>query len=187
MERDRFKVDAAAIYNPRVPNQRVVVYNFNIPLNRLSDLATFEFVRQELETDFPGEADGVVVSPYFQLSAVYVLVNTTTNEERIWCGSFHPRARNLAQLTAFRPFDPAFFPLYALENSQPERVANRLSTFVNGQDSVWRFDRLISVVVSFQTTLDLSHSLFNRHARFRQHGQTRPSKKNWKIYTTFFD
>ena len=83
MERDRFKLDAAAIYDPRVPNQRVVVYNFNIPLNRLSDLATFEFVRQELETDFPAEADGVVVSPYFQLSAVYVLVNTATNEERI--------------------------------------------------------------------------------------------------------
>ena len=187
MERDRFKLDAAAIYDPRVPNQRVVVYNFNIPLNRLSDLATFEFVRQELETDFPAEADGVVVSPYFQLSAVYVLVNTTTNEERIWCGSFHPRARDLAQLTAFRPFEAAHFPLYALENSQPERVANKLSTFVNGQDSVWQFNRLISVVVSFQTTLDLSHSLFNRHARFRQHGRTGPAKKNWKTFSAFFD
>ena len=187
MERDRFKLDAAAINDRRDPNVRILVYNFNIPFNRLRDLATFEFVRQELERDFPLEADGIVVPSYFQLSAVYVLVNTTTNEERVWCGSFHPRGRDLAQLTAFRAFEPAVFPRYVLENSEPEHVANKLATFVNGQDSVWRYDRLISVVVSFQTTLHLRHPLFERHARFREHGQAGPAKKNWKTYTTFFD
>ena len=187
MERDRFKLDAAAIYDRQNPNRRILVYNFNIPFDRLCDLATFEFVRQELERDFPLEADGVLVPPYFQLSAVYVLVNTTTNEERIWCGSFHPRGRDLAQLTAFRAFEPTVFPPYALENSDPEHVANKLSAVVNGQDSVWQFDRLISVVVSFQTTLYLRHPLFERHARFREHGRTGPAKKNWKVFTTFFD
>lgn len=187
MERDRFKLDAAAIYDPRAPNQRIVVYNINVPFARLRDLATFEQVRQVLETDFPAQANGVVVSPYFQLSAVYVLVNTTTNEERIWTGSFHPRAREAAQLTAFRPFDPASFAQYALTNSEPDRVANKLSTFVNGQDSVWRFNRLNSVVVSFQATLHLSHPLFERHDRFRQQNRTGAAKKNWKVYTTFFD
>ena len=187
MQQDNFKLDAASIYDPRAQHQRVVVYNFNVPVERLRDIATFEFVRQVLVTDFPGTAPGVLVTPYFQLSAVYVLINTVTNEERLWCGSFHPRARDLAQLTVFRPFEPASFAQYALTQSDPDRVYNKLSTFVNGKDSVWKFDRLISVVISFQTTLNLTHPLFVRHPNFIGHGQAGPSRKNWKVFTTFFD
>ena len=187
MQRERFKLDAAAIYDPRVPHQRVLVYNFNVPIAKLEELDTFEFVRQALETDFPANAQGIVVAPYFQLSAVYVLVNTVTNEERIWCGSFHPRARDLAQLTVFRPFEPVTFSQYALTHSNPERVYNKLSTFVNGKDSVWKFDRLISVVISFQTTLHLSHPLFVHQAKFAEHGPAGRHRKNWKVFTTLFD
>ena len=93
MQHQDFKLDGAAILDFRNPNERVIVYNFNVPVERLRDIATFEFVRQVLVTDFPGTAPGVLVTPYFQLSAVYVLINTVTNEERLWCGSFHPRAR----------------------------------------------------------------------------------------------
>ena len=187
MQRENFKLDAAAIYDPRARHQRVVVYNFNVPSQRLQDLDTFNFVRQVLETDFPANAPGVIVAPYFQLSAVYVLINTVTNEERIWSGSFHPRARDLAQLTVFRPFEPASFAQYALTHSDPDRVYNKLSTFVNGKDSVWKFDRLISVVISFQTTLHLTHSLFVRHTKFAEHGRAGQNKKNWKVFTTLFD
>ena len=187
MQRDNFKLDAAAIYDPRARHQRVVVYNFNVPVQRLQDLATFEFVRQVLETDFPATAPGILVPPYFQLSAVYVLINTVTNEERIWCGSFHPRARDLAQLTVFRPFEPASFAQYALTHSDPNRVYNKLSTFVNGKDSVWKFDRLVSVVISFQTTLNVTHPLFARQPNFIQHGRAGPNRKNWKVFTTYFD
>lgn len=188
MQRDSFKLDAAAIYDPRQPTERVVIYNFNVPLNRLRNLETFEFVRQVLETDFPPEANGIVVSAYFQLSAVYVLVNVNTNEERVWAGSFNPRGRELAQLTPFQRFEPATFAQYALAHSDPDNAANKLTTFVQGQDSVWRFDRLISVVISFQTTLHLSHPLFVRHPEFRRHhGRSGFAKKNWKVFTTVFD
>jgi hypothetical protein len=187
MERDRFKLNAAAIYDPRQPNQRVLVYNFNIPLDRLYDLATFEFVRQVLETDFPPQATGVVVPLYFQLSAVYLLVNSDTGEERIWTGSFHPRAREATQITDFRVFEPATFSNYAFENSQPQRVINKVAVFGDGFDSVWRFQRLISVVVSCQATLHLIHPIFDNHAKFRQHGHGGATKKNWKVHTTFFD
>ena len=187
MQRDNFKLDAAAIYDPRAPQQRVVVCNFNVPLQRLQDLATFEFVRETLETDFPANAQGVAVGSYFQLSAVYVLVNTVTNEERLWCGSFNPRARELSQLTTFRPFEPATFSQYVLTHANPERIYNKLLNVVNGDTSVWKFDRLISVVISFQTTLHLSHSFFVRHPHFTQHGRTGPNKKNWKVFTTLYD
>lgn len=187
MQRERFKLDAAAIYDPRQPNQRVVINNYNVPMTRLQTIETFEFVRQELETDFPLEADGIISSGYFQLSAVYVLVNVNTNEERIWSGSFNPRGRDLAQLTPFQRFEPASFARYTLTHSDPDYAANKLSVFIQGQDSVWRFERLISVVISFQTTLHLSHPFFVRHPEFRQHGRGGPAKKNWKVYTTFFD
>jgi hypothetical protein len=187
MQRDSFKLDAAAVYDPRQPNQRVIVYNFNLPVNRLGNLETFEFVHQILETDFPPEAEGVVISPYFQLSAVYVLVNTNTNEERIWAGSFNPRGRELAQLTPFQPFNFATFTQYALTYTDPEYATNKLSTFVQGQDSVWRFQRLISAVVSFQTTLHLNHPVFLRRPQLRHHGRTRSNKKNWKTITSVFD
>lgn len=187
MQRDSFKLDAAAIYDPRHPNQRVLINNINVPVARLGHLETFEFVRQVLETDFPPEAEGVIIPGYFQLSAVYVLINVNTNEERIWCGSFNPRGRDLAQLTPFRSYESASFAQYALTHSDPDYATNKLTTFVQGQDSVWRFQRLISVVISFQTTLHLSHPLFVRHPKFRQHGRGGPAKKNWKVYTTFFD
>jgi len=187
MQRDSFKLDAAAVYDPRQPHQRVVVYNFNVPLARLRNLETFEFIRQVLVTDFPPEAVGVVVSPYFQLSAVYTLVNVETNQERIWVGSFNPRGRDLAQLTPFQRFDFAAFPQYALDHSDPDYAANKLSTFVNGQDSVWRFQSLVSIVVSHQVTLHLNHPFFVRHPQFRHHGRTGSTKKNWKTSTTIFD
>jgi len=187
MERDSFKLDTAAIYDPRHPSQRVIIFNFNVPMDRLRNQETFEFVRQLLETDCPLEAESVVIPPYFQLSAVYVLVNVNTNQERIWAGSFNPRGRELAQLTPFRQYDSASFVHYALIHSEPEHATNKLSSFVQGQDSEWRFERLISVVISIQTTLHLNHPFFVRHPHFRQHGRTGSAKKNWKVITTHFD
>ena len=187
MQRDSFKLDAAAIYDPRRPQQRVVVFNYNLPLNRLENLDTFEFVRQDLENNFPSQAEAVIHPGYFQLSAVYVLVNVNTNQERVWAGSFNPRGRDLAQLTPFQRFEPATFAPYAHHHSDPNYAANKLSTFVQGQDSVWRFERLISVVISFQTTLHLNHPFFVRHPQLRHHGRTGSAKKNWKTFTTNFD
>jgi hypothetical protein len=141
-----------------------------------------------LETNFPPEAKGTVVAPYFQLSAVYVLININTNEQRTWAGSFSPRGRELAQLTPFQRFNSETFSQYALTHSDPDQAANKLSVFIHGQESVWRFERLISVVISFQTTLHMNHPFFVRNPHFRQqHGRTGSNKKNWKTVTTVFD
>jgi hypothetical protein len=187
MQRDTFKLDSAAIYDPLHPNQRLVICNFNIPLTKLRNLETFETVRQHLETNFPLEAEAIAVPGYFQLSAVYLLINIETNETRTFAGSFNPRGRDLAQITPFQLFEPTTFSEYALVHSDPDDIANKLASFVQGQESVWRFERLISVVVTFQTSLHLNHPIFERHPHFRQHGRGGAAQKSWKVFTTVFD
>lgn len=187
MQQDRFKLDAAAINITGAPSQRVVVYNFNIPLGRLEDVASFEQVCQKLETDFPPEANGVIVSPYFQLSAVYMLINSATNEERMWSGSFQPKGRDFSKLTDFQKFEPTTFLQYAMTHSNPRYVINKMDSFVNGEESLWRFSHLISVVISLQATLHMTHPLFVNRPGFTNTGRAGPNKKNWKVLTTFFD
>ena len=183
MQQERFKLDAAAISDTSSPQQRVIVYNFNVPIERAQDRASFELVRQQVETDFPQGVAGTVTSPYFQLSAVYTIVNRETNEERLWLGSFNPRARDLSQLTAFRPFDANSFVQYAVANSEPERVRNKLTNVVNGKDSVWSLGQLLSIIVSVQATIRLNHSLFVQHPQLvHNHGGNKR-----KVFTTFFD
>ena len=115
MNYQEFKLDGAAILDSDSPQQRIVVYHFNIPVDRAQDIATFERVRQQIEQDFPAESNRDVDVPlYFQISAVYNLVHRETGEERLWQGSFNPRSRDLGQVTVFRPFDSQTFVDYAL-------------------------------------------------------------------------
>lgn len=163
MQYDQFKLDAAAIVDNRQPQNRIVVYNFNVPLRLSQDVSAFERIRQQVETDFPANAQGSVIPPYYQITAVYTLVHRATGEQRLWVGSFNARARNVSQVTAFRPLDHATFVQYALTNCQLERVQNRLTAVVTGKDSVWTLEEVKSLVVSVQSTVRLNHSVFLRH------------------------
>jgi hypothetical protein len=110
-----FKLDGAALYDSSSPHQRIVVYHFNIPIDRCETIDTFETIQRQLETDFPLEDQARVVLPlYFQISAVYVLINRETLEQRNWLGSFNPRSRDSGQITIYRPFDRQTFVPYAL-------------------------------------------------------------------------
>jgi len=161
-EHERFKLDAAAIPPLRFPQQRVIVYNFNIPIALSQDLPTLQRVQQQIEQDLPANAAGTIQPAYFQITAVYTLIHQTTQEIRVWTGSYSPRARDVAQVTAFRPFDATTFVNYCSLNSAPERVRNKLSAVVNGRQSVWSLDRLISIVITVQASVALNHPIFIR-------------------------
>ena len=164
MQYDEFKLDGAAILDSDSPHQRIVLYNFNVPADRSQDPAAFEAIRRLVETDFPPEDRGRVAVPlYFQLSAVYTLVHRETGEERLWQGSFNPRSRDLGRVTVFRPFEPETFVEYVLSRSSTENVLHQLQSRVQGKDSVWSVDRLLSIIVSVQATVRTTHRVFVNH------------------------
>ena len=164
MNYQEFKLDGAAILDSDSPQQRIVVYHFNIPVDRAQDIATFERVRQQIEQDFPAESNRDVTVPlYFQISAVYNLVHRDTGEERLWQGSFNPRSRDLGQVTVFRQFDPQTFVNYALTRSSTERVLHELNSRTQGKDSVWSVSELLSVIITVQATVRIRHPVFLRH------------------------
>ena len=180
-EQDRFKLDGACIAIHRRPNERVIVYNFNIPAALTQDPATFQTILTQLESDFPAQSAGTVTPCYFQLTAVYTIVHSQTNEERLWLGSFNPRARELSQVTAFRPFEARTFIEYCLTNTQPDRVYNKLA-LVGGRDSDWVFGAIKSIVVTVQCVVTLQHIVFTNYNHWNNHGRWNRSRKVFTIY-----
>lgn len=176
MPYDELTLDAAALHDSQSPHQRIIIYNFNIPVGQSENPDTFETVRRQIETDFPIQDQGRIVVPlYFQICAVYVLVHRDTGEERTWQGSFNPRSRDLGQVTVFRPFDHQTFVPYALSRSRSQYVLNELNNRVDGQDSVWSVDRILSIIVSVQATVRIAHVVFQRHPELlrRRHARGR--------------
>lgn len=182
-EYDRFKLDGAVIPMSGRPNQRVVVYNYNVPVDRVASVETFELIHRNILTDLPVGVAGTITPAYFQLTAVYSLVHNATNEERIWAGSFNPRAREMSQITAFRPFDAETFVGYCFNNSQVGRIFDKLNTFAPGRESVWRLNNIVSVVVSVQAVIRPNHTLFVNHPDLIFNGV----QQRRKVFRTYFD
>lgn len=165
MQHELFKLDAASLRDLDTPGQRIVVYHFNLPsATHTPHRASFETVLGQVERDFlPASRQNVVVPLYFQISAVYNLIHNTTGEERLWQGSFNPRSRDLGQVSPFRPFDPASFVDFAHTRSQTDRVFQQLSRTADEKESTWTLGDILSVIISFQATLRLEHSIFTSH------------------------
>jgi hypothetical protein len=171
MQHQYFKVDGAAIVDRDNPHQRILVYNVNIPVERAQSEETFETVRHLVNTDFPEEDRGRLVYPlYFQISAVYTLIHRQTGEERVWSGSYSPRARNLGEITAFRPYNSDTFVQYALQHCSPNRITERLDSRTSGVESAWTVGQILSVVVSIQATARTNHVVFRNHPTLLGHG-----------------
>lgn len=185
-EYERFKLDAAAIQIARSAQQRIIVYNFNLPIEYAQIAAHWETVLQKVETDLPPRAAGTISPPYFQLTAVYTIVHRNTNEERLWLGSFNPRARDLSQVTAFRPVDPSAFVNYCLTNSEPNRVRNKLDGVVNTRNSVWNLGEILSIIASVQSTVQSTHPIFYNHPELFQYGGDRAQHKR-SVFRLYFD
>lgn len=183
-EHERFKLDGAALKVARNHQQRIIIYNFNLPIDVAQTRQHWETVFSRIELDLPFGAPGTIYPPYFQLTAVYYIVHRTTNEERLWLGSFNPRARDLSQITAFRPIDANTFVDYCLANSQPDRVRNKLDGGVNTRDSVWNLGDILSIIVTVQSTVHQDHIIFQRHPELlNQHG----GRFKRSVYRVYFD
>jgi len=183
-EHERFKLDGAAIPVVRFQQQqRIIVYNFNIPIALGQDRAILQRVQQQIETDLPAGAPGTLNPAYFQITAVYTLIHEGTNETRLWLGSYTPRARDLSQVTAFRPFDANTFVDYCALNAAPERVRNKLTAVVNGRNSLWALDTLISLIISVQATVSLEHPIFTQQPILAHQAQQR--RRN--VFRIYFD
>lgn len=68
----------------------------------------------------------------------------------------------------------SFVP-YALSRSRPQYVLNELNNRVEGQESVWSVDRILSIIISVQATVRTTHIVFERHPHLLggQHGPER--------------
>jgi len=183
-QQERFKLDAAAVNISGRQQQRIIVYNFNIPIDLAQDPANWEIVRQQILTDLPPAAPGTISQPYFQLTAVYTLIHRNTNEERLWLGSFNPRGRELSQITAFRPVDHETFVDYSVVNSEPIRVRNRLDSGVNTRDSVWTLGNILSIIASFQSTVSTNHLI--NHPELLTHSR-HGAKNRRNVFRIYYD
>lgn len=185
-EYERFKLDAAAIQIARYPQQRIIVYNFNIPIQQAQEPANWNLVHQQVETDLPSAGVGIISPPYFQLTAVYTIIHRNTLEERLWLGSFNPRARDLSQITAFRPFESTSFVNYCVTNSEPNRVRNKLDSVVNTRNSVWNLGEILSIIVSVQSTVNTNHIIFHNRPELSNNGGNRARQKR-SVFRFYFD
>lgn len=185
-QQERFKLDAAAIQLSRLQQQRIIIYNFNIPIDQAQSPASWETVRQQILADFPPGAPGSISQPYFQLTAVYTIIHRNTNEERLWLGSFNPRARDLSQITAFRPLDHDTFVNYSVVNSEPTRVRNKLDSGVNTRNSVWNLGNILSIIASVQSTVSTSHLIFHNHPELLHYGRHGAHHKR-SVFRLYFD
>lgn len=168
-----FKLDAAAFFDQQHPQHRAVVYNFNVPIRLVQDLATFQTIRTQVETDFPpGNTTDTVYHPSYQISAVYTLTNSNTGEERIWKGSFNPRGRDWSQITVFRLLDHGTFVNDARANCSHDHMLNRLSVRLEGKDSAWNLGEILAAIITVQATVRTTHPVFLRYPRllYNHHG-----------------
>lgn len=182
-EHERFKLDGAAIRVSPIQQQSIIVYNFNLPIVLAQDPVNWETVRQHVETDLPLNAVGTINPPFFQITAVYTLVHQNTNEERLWLGSFNPRARDLSQITAFRPFQAADFVAYCVLNADPERVTNKLTAVVNGRNSLWVLNNILSLIVTVQATVAPQHPIFLARPTLAHP----PHQRRRNVFRVYFD
>lgn len=174
MPYNEFRLDAAALEVADNPNIRIVTYHFNIPVRLTPERATFERVLQQIQQDFPDNSQQqVTIVPYFQISAVYTLIHRTSGAERLWQGSMNPRSRERGQVTPFRHLNPANFVDFTHGRSQTQHVLHALNNITDQQNTEWAVSEILSVVVSVQTTVRLTHPVFHIHPQLLGHGVRR--------------
>ena len=157
---DVFKVTAASIRHSETQSERLVLYNINLPVHLISNENVYNVIRDTIVRDFDNNS-GI----YFQISAVYTLVNRDTGDLRTWTGSFNPRNPQPNQLTTHRRFEPDTFIDFAPANSSIEVVLQRLTANHVADEKTWLL--LNSIVFYFQCKLRASHRLFQHRPRLQ--------------------
>jgi hypothetical protein len=156
MNRLDLKVDAIVI-GPRLAagdRRLILVYNINIPAYLSHEERTVAVARAQalLESDFRN------TDVQYQVTASYFLRHTHTDFERFWNGSFYARGNSPAQLSGFERFNSLTF---ATNVQRAMRDAERKLTYT-GLDTVWKFDRLNSIILNVQSKIRANHPVFGK-------------------------
>jgi len=146
------------------------LYNVNVPVHLISNDNVYNVIKNTIVRDFHNDP-GI----YFQLSAIYTLVNRHTGDLRTWTGSFNPRNPQPNQLTTHRRFEPDTFIDFARANSSIEVVLQRLTANHVADEKTWLL--LNSIVFNFQCKLRASHRLFLHRPQLRHVGASSTHKK----------
>ena len=160
-----FKVNAISVRHSATDNERLVSYNINLPVPLIPNENVYSVIRDLIVHDFDNSP-----SIYFQISAVYTLVNRDTGDLRTWTGSFNPRNRQVSQLSAHRRFEADSFINFARANCSVEVAVQKLtanSTTAAGKTSVWSLQDLNAIIFSFQCRLRPTHRLFQLRPQLR--------------------
>ena len=163
-----FKVNAISVRHPETTNnERLVSYNINLPVPIIPNENVYSVIRDTIVHDFDNSP-----SIYFQISAVYTLVNRETGDLRTWTGSFNPRNRQVSQLSAHRLFEADSFVNFARANCSVEVAVQKLTANSDarttaGKTSVWSLQDLKAIIFTFQCRLYLTHRLFTIRPQLR--------------------
>jgi hypothetical protein len=157
LTRNDLKVDATTLRGDR---SLIVFFNINIPLRIVQDSqATLYNTCLQIE-HFINDNFNATDAVYYQVTATYYIINKHTGEGRLWGGSFSPRANSVAQLSPFQKY---------IQNNTFATVVVGASTNVEeklqwvGKDTNWEFDRLESIIVNVQSSVNNDHETIERH------------------------
>jgi hypothetical protein len=170
---DTFKVTALSIRHSRNKTERLVSYNVNVPVHLISNENVYNVIRDTIVRDFDNNS-GI----YFQLSAIYTLVNRDTGNLRTWTGSFNPRNPQPSQLSTHRRFEPDTFIDFARANSSIEAVLQKLTANYATDGKTWSLQDLKSIIFSFQCKLRASHWLFQHRPQLQHVRASRTHKQH---------
>lgn len=164
------RVDCTALYNLKRDNYLIIMnvnYNYNIITNATLFREALQKTANFIET---AVSDHGPVS--YQVNASYYIRHQTTNDVRLFRGSFFLEGNKHLSLSGpiFIRFNRETFVNSVLQHSNLDRARQTLTW--SDSDSKWTFDSVNSVIVSFQfsrSRLDpfvVQHQLVSpRHGR----------------------
>jgi hypothetical protein len=162
LTRDDLKVDATTL---KEENSIILFFNINVPL-RIVQASQDTYYNTCLQIEnFINDNFNVGESVYFQVTATYFIRNKKTGEEKLWGGSFSPRANSIAQLSPFQKYirNNTFANIVVNASNNAEEKLKWV-----GKDTNWEFDRLESIIVNVQSSVNHGHETIERHSLLRQ-------------------
>lgn len=163
--RDLFKVDITKIAIERT-NTCLALLNFNVPVDHPNFDGCLADIQSFLERHFPQNHEYHLT---YQVTASYYLRRPDTGEERVWTGSFVAGSEQNCSLSGrnFLVYQRDSFIRVVRRSLLPENVEDSLSW--RDVDTHWQFSHLSSIIISFQTRLNVGHVFFARYENLPDH------------------
>jgi hypothetical protein len=157
--------------------------NFDIPVNIVESARYTEElnrIRNYIHVNFMPQPENCV-SCTFQVTATYILRKADL-EERQWTGSFFNSVDNRTVLSGegFRHFIHANFINFVKNCTTQENVVATLDW--QDADTQYSFDKLTSVIISFQVIVKDSNIRFHRKHGFGFSRNTRHYKRRVQVF-----